>query len=99
VCLRLYQLAQQKTFTPKKYFSIDRVYRNENLDQTHLAEFHQIEVLSSVAVFLICLILLQGLVADYNLTLTELIGSIKQFFERFSASAILFISLAELRLI
>ena len=28
-------------FTPKKYFSIDRVFRNETLDATHLAEFHQ----------------------------------------------------------
>jgi len=62
----LYQLAQLPKFTPKKYFSIDRVYRNETLDMTHLAEFHQIE----------------GLVADYNLTLADLIGSIKAFFLR-----------------
>eukprot|EP01125_Pyxidicula_operculata_P006331 TRINITY_DN219_c0_g1_i1.p1 TRINITY_DN219_c0_g1~~TRINITY_DN219_c0_g1_i1.p1 ORF type:complete len:509 (-),score=125.57 TRINITY_DN219_c0_g1_i1:120-1646(-) len=62
----LYKLAQEPKFTPKKYFSIDKVYRNETLDQTHLAEFHQIE----------------GLVADYNLNLTHLIGAIKQFFER-----------------
>ncbi len=27
-------------FKPKKYFSIDRVFRNETLDSTHLAEFH-----------------------------------------------------------
>ena len=43
----LYAAAQDamKTgeFQPKKYFSIDRVFRNENLDKTHLAEFHQIE--------------------------------------------------------
>ncbi|PNY11964.1 putative phenylalanine-tRNA ligase alpha subunit-like protein [Trifolium pratense] len=38
----LYQLAQ-KPFSPKKYFSIDRVFRNEAVDRTHLAEFHQIE--------------------------------------------------------
>jgi len=63
----LYKLAQQGVFTPKKYFSIDRVYRNETLDQTHLAEFHQIE----------------GLVADYDLTLAHLLGAIKQFFERY----------------
>jgi phenylalanyl-tRNA synthetase alpha chain len=62
----LYKLAQQTEFTPKKYFSIDRVYRNEALDATHLAEFHQIE----------------GLVADYNINLAHLIGAIKQFFER-----------------
>lgn len=62
----LYELAQQKEFIPKKYFSIDRVYRNENLDQTHLTEFHQIE----------------GLVIDYDLSLTNLIGCIKTFFLR-----------------
>ncbi len=28
---------------PAKYFSIDRVFRNETVDKTHLAEFHQIE--------------------------------------------------------
>jgi phenylalanyl-tRNA synthetase alpha chain len=37
----LYQLAQANTFQPQKYFSIDRVFRNETLDATHLAEFHQ----------------------------------------------------------
>ena len=47
-----------------KYFSIDRVFRNENLDATHLAEFHQIE----------------GVVADYGLTLGDLIGTINEFF-------------------
>lgn len=45
-------------FKPSKYFSIDRVFRNETLDATHLAEFHQVE----------------GVVADYNLTLGDLIG-------------------------
>ena len=29
-------------FRPQKYFSIDRVFRNEALDATHLAEFHQV---------------------------------------------------------
>eukprot|EP00002_Diphylleia_rotans_P008471 TRINITY_DN1832_c0_g1_i1.p1 TRINITY_DN1832_c0_g1~~TRINITY_DN1832_c0_g1_i1.p1 ORF type:complete len:497 (+),score=133.44 TRINITY_DN1832_c0_g1_i1:49-1539(+) len=62
----LYALAQQPTFTPKKYFSIDRVFRNEALDATHLAEFHQIE----------------GLIADHNLTLADLIGSLNQFFQK-----------------
>ena len=28
----LYKLAQMKTFEPKKFFSIDRVFRNETLD-------------------------------------------------------------------
>merc|ERR1712224_469562 len=58
----------QKTgiFTPKKYFSIDRVFRNETLDATHLAEFHQVE----------------GFVADRNIGLAQLIGIIREFFRR-----------------
>jgi phenylalanyl-tRNA synthetase alpha chain len=53
-------------FTPKRYFSIDRVFRNEAMDATHLAEFHQIE----------------GLVADRNLGLSDLMGQIQVFFEK-----------------
>lgn len=56
----------QEGFKPRKYFSIDRVFRNEKLDRTHLAEFHQIE----------------GLVADYDLTLANLMGIIQSFFQR-----------------
>ena len=63
--LKLFDLFSfQKPFKPVKYFSIDRVFRNENLDATHLAEFHQIE----------------GVVADYGLTLGDLIGTINEFF-------------------
>jgi len=62
----LYQLANQKEFTPQKYFSIDRVFRNETLDATHLAEFHQIE----------------GVIVDYGLTLGDLIGVLYQFFKK-----------------
>merc|ERR1719252_10420 len=53
-------------FTPKKCFSIDRVFRNETLDATHLAEFHQVE----------------GFVADRNIGLGHLIGVLKEFFRR-----------------
>jgi len=66
----LYKLAQTTKstgeFKPVKLFSIDRVFRNETLDATHLAEFHQIE----------------GLVADYNLTLGNLIGMLYEFFNK-----------------
>jgi phenylalanyl-tRNA synthetase alpha chain len=66
----LYAAAQDamKTgeFQPRKYFSIDRVFRNENLDKTHLAEFHQIE----------------GLVMDRNLCLGDLMGVIAEYFVR-----------------
>lgn len=62
----LAKLAKEGQGKPAKYFSIDRVYRNETLDATHLAEFHQIE----------------GLVADYNLNLGHLIGMLQAFFAR-----------------
>jgi len=63
----LYKLANQEGgFTPQKYFSIDRVFRNETLDATHLAEFHQIE----------------GVIADRGLTLGDLIGVLYQFFKK-----------------
>ena len=35
-------MLQTGVFTAKKLFSIDRVFRNESLDATHLAEFHQV---------------------------------------------------------
>merc|ERR1712086_1108964 len=41
-------------------------FRNEELDATHLAEFHQVE----------------GVVADYNLTLGNLIGILNLFFTK-----------------
>ena len=64
--VKSYFYAFQETFTPSKFFSIDRVFRNETLDATHLAEFHQIE----------------GLVADYDLSLGHLIGILHQFFRK-----------------
>lgn len=71
----LYKLANQKGgFVPAKYFSIDRVFRNETLDATHLAEFHQVE----------------GVVADSNLTLGDLIGVIAEFFKRLGITQIEF---------
>eukprot|EP00697_Spironema_sp_BW2_P002530 gnl/Spiro4/13351_TR7105_c0_g1_i1.p1 gnl/Spiro4/13351_TR7105_c0_g1~~gnl/Spiro4/13351_TR7105_c0_g1_i1.p1 ORF type:complete len:512 (+),score=90.26 gnl/Spiro4/13351_TR7105_c0_g1_i1:39-1538(+) len=64
----LYKLAQEcangAPFTPKKYFSIDRVFRHEATDPTHLAEFHQME----------------GLVCDRGLGLSDLMGVIGAFF-------------------
>ncbi|XP_020090920.1 phenylalanine--tRNA ligase alpha subunit, cytoplasmic [Ananas comosus] len=70
----LYMLAQQKTFSPKRYYSIDRVFRNEAVDRTHLAEFHQIE----------------GLICDRGLTLGDLIGVLEDFFSRLGMSKLRF---------
>jgi phenylalanyl-tRNA synthetase alpha chain len=69
----LYQLAKDG-FRPKKYFSIDRVFRNETSDATHLPEFHQIE----------------GLIADRNLGLADLIGTISQFFHKIGITQLRF---------
>jgi len=63
----LYKLANQEGgFKPAKYFSIDKVFRNETLDATHLAEFHQVE----------------GVIADVGLTLGDLIGTLYEFFRK-----------------
>jgi phenylalanyl-tRNA synthetase alpha chain len=63
----LYKLANQEGgFKPVKYFSIDRVFRNETLDATHLAEFHQCE----------------GMVADRNIGLSHLMGLIDIFMKK-----------------
>ncbi|OAD53197.1 Phenylalanine--tRNA ligase alpha subunit B [Eufriesea mexicana] len=70
----LYKLTQEGEFKPVKYFSIDRVFRNETLDATHLAEFHQIE----------------GVIADYNLTLGDLIGVLYEFFKKLGITQLQF---------
>ncbi|CAI5758976.1 unnamed protein product [Candida verbasci] len=49
---------------PCRLFSIDRVFRNEAVDATHLAEFHQVE----------------GVIAGYDITLGDLIGFMDDFF-------------------
>ena len=74
----LYKLAQEVKstgkFRPVKYFSIDKVFRNETVDATHLAEFHQIE----------------GLIADHNLTLGDLIGMLNEFFRKLGMTKLRF---------
>jgi len=49
---------------PVKVFSVDRVYRNEKVDYKRLAEFHQIE----------------GIIMDKNVTLRDLMGTLKEFY-------------------
>ncbi|ORD98091.1 SYFA [Hepatospora eriocheir] len=70
----LKDLKAGKRFEPVKLFSIDKVYRNETVDATHLAEFHQME----------------GVIAGYNLGLGDLMGIIKEFFNRLGISNIKF---------
>lgn len=59
---------------PCRYFSIDRVFRNEAVDATHLAEFHQIE----------------GVIAGYNITLGDLIGFMEDFFGKMGVTGLRF---------
>ncbi|XP_011685292.1 PREDICTED: probable phenylalanine--tRNA ligase alpha subunit isoform X2 [Wasmannia auropunctata] len=70
----LYKLMEEGEFKPIKYFSIDKVFRNETLDATHLAEFHQVE----------------GVIADYNLTLGNLIGILYEFFSKLGITQLQF---------
>ncbi|XP_029156607.1 phenylalanine--tRNA ligase alpha subunit-like isoform X2 [Nylanderia fulva] len=70
----LYKLMQEGEFKPVKYFSIDRVFRNETLDATHLAEFHQIE----------------GVIANYKVSLGDLIGILYEFFKKLGITQLQF---------
>lgn len=51
---------------PVKVFSVDRVFRNEALDATHLPEFHQVE----------------GIVMEEGANLRQLIGLLREFYAK-----------------
>jgi phenylalanyl-tRNA synthetase alpha chain len=59
---------------PIKVFSVDRVYRNEQLTYKHTAEFYQIE----------------GIVMDKRATLRDLMGTLKRFYRRFGLKRVQF---------
>lgn len=59
---------------PTRLFSIDRVFRNEAVDATHLAEFHQVE----------------GVLAGYDITLGDLIGFMEDFFSKMGVTNLRF---------
>jgi len=68
----LHRLA--KNPRPAKYFSIDRVFRNEAVDATHLAEFHQVE----------------GVIAEWDLSLGDGMGFLEYFFAQLGISGLRF---------
>eukprot|EP01063_Lacrimia_lanifica_P014457 TRINITY_DN21034_c0_g1_i1.p2 TRINITY_DN21034_c0_g1~~TRINITY_DN21034_c0_g1_i1.p2 ORF type:complete len:509 (+),score=236.81 TRINITY_DN21034_c0_g1_i1:145-1671(+) len=74
----LYEIGQEYQRTGKlktgAFFSIDRVFRNETMDKTHLCEFHQME----------------GFVLDYDLSLSNMMGVLKAFFERVGVENLMF---------
>lgn len=55
---------------PVKLFSVDRVFRNEALDATHLPEFHQVE----------------GIVMEEGANLRMLIGLLREFYAKMGAT-------------
>jgi len=59
---------------PIKVFSVDRVYRNEQVTSIHTAEFHQIE----------------GIVVDKAVTLRDLMGTLKTFYSRLGLKKVKF---------
>jgi phenylalanyl-tRNA synthetase alpha chain len=63
---RLAQYQKENESPPVKVFCIDRVFRNERVDRSHLAEFMQVE----------------GIVIDDNVTLCDLIGLLSEFYRK-----------------
>lgn len=59
---------------PIKVFSVDRVYRNEQLTSKNAAEFFQIE----------------GIVADKGVTFRDLMGTLKEFYSRLGLKTVQF---------
>jgi len=63
---RLAEFSKNNEKPPVKVFCIDRVFRNEKVDRSHLAEFTQVE----------------GIVIDDNVTLCDLIGLLSEFYRK-----------------
>jgi phenylalanyl-tRNA synthetase alpha chain len=61
-------------FRPGRYYSIDRVFRNEEMDRTHLCEFHQVE----------------GFVIDRDISLAKMMHTFDSFFRRIGVSQLRF---------
>jgi len=66
-------LSQHKK-PPIKVFSVDRVYRNEQVTYKNIPEFHQIE----------------GIVVDEDVTLRDLMGTLKTFYAKFGLKKVEF---------
>ncbi len=59
---------------PQRYFSVEKVYRNDTLDPTHLLEFFQIE----------------GWVMAEDLSVRDLMGTFEEFYRQFGITDISF---------
>jgi phenylalanyl-tRNA synthetase alpha chain len=71
---RSFHFKNIKKLNVGKYFCIDRVFRNEAIDATHLPEFHQVE----------------GFVVADGLSLKHLMGFIKEFYSKMGIHKIRF---------
>jgi phenylalanyl-tRNA synthetase alpha chain len=60
-------LAEGELDPPQRYFSVEKVYRNDTLDATHLLEFFQIE----------------GWVMAEDLSVPDLMGTFEEFYRQF----------------
>jgi phenylalanyl-tRNA synthetase alpha chain len=69
-----FRLLSQGITPPAKYFCIDRVFRNESIDATHLPEFGQVE----------------GFVMAPDLTLAHMLAFIKEFYAKLGFTQIKF---------
>jgi phenylalanyl-tRNA synthetase alpha chain len=59
---------------PHKFFSVDKVFRNDTIDATHLLEFFQIE----------------GWIMDDGLSIRDLMGTFKEFYSRMGIKVLKF---------
>ncbi|WP_435156119.1 phenylalanine--tRNA ligase subunit alpha [Haladaptatus sp. DFWS20] len=66
--------AQGDLEPPQRFFSVEKVYRNDTLDPTHLLEFFQIE----------------GWVMAEDLSVRDLMGTFEEFYEQFGITDIQF---------
>lgn len=69
----LYNLSKEEKEN-SKYFCIDKVFRNETIDFSHLPEFHQAE----------------GFIIGDDLSLGDLMAFIKEFFKKFGITKVRF---------
>jgi phenylalanyl-tRNA synthetase alpha chain len=72
-CLSIQHLAQNRD-PPIKAFAVGRVYRRETIDNTHLAEFEQLE----------------GIVMDEGVTFGNLLGILREFYHRMGFTGVRF---------
>lgn len=68
------QYLAQNPNPPVKAFAVGRVYRRETIDTTHLAEFEQLE----------------GIVMDENVTFGNLLGILREFYNRMGFESVRF---------